>query len=251
MKKKSFWCGKLLVLVFDALFLMGAIWFSIMPYQIFKTIITGHKTLWVVTSVIDVWDESEAYSISAIYDCWSIIWIEWNSIWESSTYHYNIGEEIILYCDEKNPWEFVLNTYVDYLSLIPPFILRILIIVVIKGELYKLRIQKFKQNSMKVNAVVDEIVPGKAKYSKLYWCTIKAKYSGNIYLSEFVNWDVEKVVKVWDKIDLYISYDDPTKYWVDIDKISREIDELGSFGEKYDDSDENNEFDENNEEDID
>ena len=57
-------------------------------------------------------------------------------------------------------------------------------------------------------------------------------------MSEFVNWDVEKIVKVWDKIDLYISYDDLTKYWVDIDKIARKIDELGDFGEKYEDDDE-------------
>jgi len=111
-------------------------------------------------------------------------------------------------------------------------------IMFIKSAIYKRRIEKFKKNSMKVSAIVDEIVPGKAKYSKLYWCTIKAKYSGNIFLSEFVNWDVEKVVNVWDKINLYISYDDPTKYWVDVDKIAREVDELGAFGEKIEDDSE-------------
>lgn len=215
---------------------MGTIWLSIMPYQIFKIIITGNKTVWTVTSVIDVWDESPAYSVSAIYDCWSIKWTVWKSIWESSTYHYNVGEEIVLYCDEKDPWVFALNTYVDYLSLIPAFILWVIMIIFIKSKLYMIKIEKIKKNSMKVSAIVDEIIPGKAKYSKLYWCTIKVKYSGNIYLSEFVNWDVEKVVKVWDKMDLYISYDDPAKYWIDVDKISREIDELGPFGEKYDES---------------
>jgi len=217
---------------------MGTIWMSIIPYKMFKTIITGNKTVWIVTSVVDVWDESPAYSVSAIYDCWSIKWIEWKSIWESSTYHYDVGESIVVYCDEKDPWTFVLNTYVNYLLLIFPIILWSLMIMFIKSALRSRRIEKFKKNSMKVSAIVDEIIPGKAKYTKLYWCTIKAKYSGNIFLSEFVNWDVEKIVKVWDKIDLYISYDDPTKYWVDIDKIARKIDELGDFGEKYEDDDE-------------
>jgi Ni,Fe-hydrogenase I cytochrome b subunit len=63
---------------------------------------------------------------------------------------------------------FALNTYVDYLSLIPAFILWVIMIIFIKSKLYMIKIEKIKKNSMKVSAIVDEIIPGKAKYSKLY-----------------------------------------------------------------------------------
>lgn len=189
-----------------------------MPYKVFKVVITGHKVVWTVTSALD--DEG-AYSVSARYDCWVIKWVEWNSLFSSSEYDYEIGEKITLYCDENNPWTFIVESFINYLLLIAPFILWILVIIWIKNILHRIKINRFKENSIKTEAIIEEIL----HENNEQWFRIKAIYSDKVFLSEKIFWDVEKVAKKWDKIDLYVDYENPWKYWLDTDNIEKICDE--------------------------
>jgi len=198
---------------------------SVFVYSTFKLIISGTKTVWTVTHIQTHYgdeDEATTYSISAMYDCWSKKGVEWNSMWSSSTYRYNIGDKFTLYCDESEPWIFIPKSFTNYLWLLAPLMWILFFVFWIKKIVDKNKRKKLKEElsqfGTKVEATITKIIPY-WNVNNQQWYRIEAMNMSDVFLSEEIFADIDRILSVWDKIDVYVDYGDHSRYWMDTDSI--------------------------------
>ena len=244
-------------------YLMIIIWLAIgLPILILTIIIAPSnlkKQIETIGTVTHIWvyhhnenSNHTTYAISAIYDCWSKKWIEWDNI-GSVSQHYEIGEEITLYCDENEPQRFTLNTpftefvlwlWLGLLFSLPRFIMFLIWIKRIKRQNKQGKLnQELKQFGTKVEATIVDInqteykresgiisqIIGQnlwfrdtnknARFDWKLWFQVTAQYWEDIFISENIYADIYYALDIWDKIDLYIDETDHSKYLIDIDSI--------------------------------
>lgn len=194
----------------------------IATYNTFDFIIGGTKTTWIITQVRTNDNDGITYSVTAKYDCgWNII--EWESYWSSSAYNYSVGEEITLYCDTSNPRTFVPKTSINYILVLFPLMWVFIVVLWIKKVLESAKRKKLKQELMqfgtKIEAIITNIAPTWAEVNHQPWYRITAQYGEDIFVSEEIFADIYKILKQWDKIDVYMDYGDHSRYLMDTDSI--------------------------------
>jgi len=187
----------------------------------------GIETVWTVTnSKVEYRIEDTAhYSISLKYDCGSNKWIEKDDISVSTTY-YNIGDNIVLYCDEDEPWKFIFKeeeSFVGMLWLILVFFVPwfIIFLVWVKRVLSQSKVRKEDQELVqfrtKVEATIIDIYQSNIRFDKKLWFKIVAQYWDDVFKSDDIYADIYYILDIWDKIDVYIDEENHSKYWMDVD----------------------------------
>ena len=220
MNIKRHWEWNYILIIVWIMFFFGSLVFTYMP---FKLMTSWVKTTWTVTHV-DVYsdsDEADTYSVSARYNCW---WktVVWDSFTSSSAYNYRAGQTITLYCDENDPSTFVPKSYLNYVLFLFPFMWLFVFAFWIKKIVDKAKRKKLKQEltqfGTKVEATVTKIIPCWS-VNKQLWYRIQAMCTSDTFLSEEIFADIDKILNIWDKIDVYLDYGDHSRYWMDTDSI--------------------------------
>lgn len=197
---------------------------SIFTYGVVKLLVSGTKTVWVVTDIhTSHSDDWTSYSVTAKYDCWSKKWIVWNSMWSSSSYNYNIWKQIEIYCDEQDPSVFLPRKFTSYLVFLFPIMWFFVLWFWIKKVIDECKRKKLKQEltqfGIKVEATVISVSQTWAAVNKQEWYRIVAQYLEDTFESENIFADIYKILKQWDKIDVYLDSWDHSRYWMDTDSI--------------------------------
>lgn len=219
MKRKKYKSSNYICIAVWLIFLLS--WILIYPN--IKLLVTGTKTVAVVNNVHR---NSDTYSIKAQYDCWSKTWILWNSSMSSSSYNYNVWEKIEIYCDEWKPETFLPKEFSNYLLILFPLIWLFMLLFWIKKEVLR---QELIKTGMKVEATIIGITPIWSKMDKQGWYTITAQYWEDTFTSKNAFDNTNKILKEWDKIDVYLDVGDHSKYWVDIDSAFEKIEDNSSI----------------------
>ena len=197
---------------------------SIFTYNTVKLLVNGTKTVWVVTKVnANHSDDWTSYSLTAKYDCWSKKWVVWNSMWSSSSYNYNIWKQIEIYCNEQDPETFLPKHFTNYLTFLFPIMWFIALWFWIKNVVEQNKRKKLKKELMqfgiKVEAIVMDIKQTLAAVNHQHWYIITTQYWEDTFVSETIFADIYKILKQWDKIDVYLDSGDHSRYWMDTDSI--------------------------------
>lgn len=203
---------------------------SIFTYDVVKLLVNGTKTIWVVTNIhANYSDDETSYFVTAKYDCGSKKWVVWNSLWSSSSYNYNVWKQIKIYCDEQNPSVFLPKKFTSYLVFLFPIMWFLVLWFWIKKVVDKNKRKRLKQELVqfgtKVEATVINISQTWSEVNNHPWYRITAQYLLDTFESEEIFADVYKILKQWDKIDVYLDAWDHSMYWMDTDSI---------FGRDYD-----------------
>lgn len=187
------------------------------------------ETVWTVTnSKVEYRTEDRTYySISLKYDCGSNKWIEKEGI-NTSTIYYNVGDYIVLYCDEDEPWKFVFKekeSFIGMLWFILTFFMPWFVIFLtwVKRVLNQSKTKKGKQklvhSGTKVEATIIDIYQSDVRFDYKLWFKIVAQYWDDVFESEDIYADIYYLLDIWDNIDVYFDKWDFSKYWMDIDKV--------------------------------
>lgn len=246
-----------MAIIWLVLALPVGILFLVHLYSDLKLKISGIETVWVVTNVKTEYrtNDVEHYSISLKYDCWSKEWIEKDGIGTSNTY-YRVDEKIPLYCDEYEPWKFIMKEEVTFRNILsdllfllmfflPWFIIFLIWIKRAKGQKKQNKIdQELQQSGMKIEAIIVDInqieyqsgagllsqivaqvflwfrgTSKSVRFDWKLWFQVTAQYWENTFLSENIYEDIYYILDIWDKIDVYLDAEDNSKYWMDVDSI--------------------------------
>lgn len=190
----------------------------------------GIETVWIVTnSKVEYRTENSTYySISLKYDCGLNKWIEKDGI-STSTIYYNIGDYILLYCDENDPWNLIFKEEFSFINFIGNLWIILLFFVSwfvvfltwVKRVLSQSRARKENQElaqfRTKVEATIIDIYQSNVRFDYKLWFTIVAQYWDDVFKSENIYADIYYILDIWDKIDVYIDGSDHSKYWMDVD----------------------------------
>ena len=191
---------------------------------------SGVKTTWTITNVYvhSDSDGADTYLVSARYNCW---WesVVWDSFTSSSAYNYRVGQTITLYCDEKDPLTFVPKSYSNYIIFLFPFMWLFTFVFWIKRILDKAKRKRLKEEltqfGSKVEATITKIIPY-WNVNNQPWYKIEAINMSDVFLSEEIFADIDRILSVWDKIDVYLDYGDHSKYWMDTDSIFEKSEDI-------------------------
>lgn len=220
MEIKRRWEWNYILIIVWIIFVVGSLLFAYTP---FKLMTSGIKTTWTVTKV-NVHSDSDGgntYLVSARYNCWwkSVVWDSFSS---SSAYNYEVGQSITLYCDENDPLTFVPKSYLNYILFLFPFVWLFVFGFWIKKIVDKAKRKRLKQEltqfGTKVEATVTKIIPCWS-VNEQPWYRIEAMCANDTFLSEEIFADIDRILSVWDKIDVYLDYGDHSRYWMDTDSI--------------------------------
>lgn len=140
-----------------------------------------------------------------------------------------VWEKIEIYCLSSNPESFVINSFMDkYFGLFFLFSWLIVFLIPIGTYIHRVNRSKFisniKSNWNILNLKVDFV--GKNESYKVNWQSpyfIQAQYLDNVtnkihvFKSDYIWYNIEEYVKVWDNIKVYVYMNNYKKYWVDTD----------------------------------
>ena len=213
-----------------------AILFLKNTYSDYRLKTKGIETVWIVTNIKTERraEDRTYYSISLRYDCGSKKWIEKDGINTSTTY-YNIGDYIVLYCDEDEPWKFIFKeeeSFVEMLWWILVFFVPwfIIFLVWMKRVLSQRKARKENQElaqfRTKVEATIIDIYQSDVRFDDKLWFKIVAQYWDDVFESEDIYADIYYILDIWDKIDVYIDDSDHSKYWMDVDTFIEKNSEI-------------------------
>lgn len=213
------------LIIFGAIFVLLGILAS---FRQFSLLFTWIKTTAKVASVSRSSDsDSTVYTPTVYYTCWNGIQIIQQSKFSSSSFNYPIWEIVPIYCDPKNPNNFVIFAFSSY-SMIIFFIIGVLILwsgILIVFNNY--RSQKLKNQLLvtgtKIETVITKIIESTWKINDQSAYRIESTDWKNIYKSKNILADVPEYVSIWDKVVVYRDLIDPKKYLMDVDLILERV----------------------------
>lgn len=199
-------------------------------WNIYHLVYEWEKISWTIVSVdVHESDDDTMYIPTVKYKCWDGTYTTKSS--RSSSSNYKIWKTVTVYCDPKDPRNFMIKSFSNYFFFFFPLIW----MVMVYGWWYeykksykakKLRKRlKLKWYGLKVKWIVKSIVFANSEIFGQKWYNINVKYNNKTYTSNTIYADINYVLKNWDEIDLYISRENTSDYWVDTDDvINKEID---------------------------
>lgn len=237
MKIRRHWnWDRLMMIIWLIMALPVGILFFVHLHSDLKLKVSGIETVWAVTNVKTEYrtNDVEHYSVSIKYDCWSKEWVESNVMrWSSNTYCYEIGDEIVLYCDENEPEKFMIKEeFLDGLPIVlfffvPWFIIFLIWIIRVKRQNKQKKVdQELKQFGTKVEATIVDISQSGINFAQKLWFKITAEYWENMFISEDIYANIYYFLDIWDKIDVYLDNEDHSKYCMDVDSILEKNDKV-------------------------
>lgn len=237
MKIRRSWNGdRLMIIIWLLMSLPFGILFLKHTYSNYWLKTKWIETVWMVTnSKVEYRTEDRTYySISLKYDCGANKWIEIDGI-NTSTIYYNVGDYIVLYCDEDEPWKFVFKekeSFIGMLWFILTFFMPWFVIFLtwVKMVLNQSKTKKEKQelvhSGTKVEATIIDIYQSNIRFDYKLWFKIVAQYWDDVFESEDIYADIYYILDIWDKIDVYIDDSDHSKYWMDVDTFIEKNSEI-------------------------
>jgi len=187
------------------------------------------EVVWVDKSVDSKW--SITYAPIVKYNCAG------NDIEKQSYLHWSfypkVWEKIEVYCSAIEPEKFLINSFMDkYFGLFFLFFWLIIFIIPVFIYIYKINRKKFisyiKSNWIILNLKVDFV--GRNLNYRVNWESpyfIQAQYldqiTNKVYLfkSDYIWYDIEKYVKIWDTVNVYVDWNNYKKYWMDIEFLPK------------------------------
>ena len=200
------------------------IWYHFL-WNIYHLVYKWEKTSWTIVSV-DIHrdtDNNEMYTPTVKYNCWNSTYTTRSS--SSSSSNYEIWKTVTVYCDPKNPSNFMIKEFWNYFLFFFPLMWMVMIYASWYEYKKSYRAKKLRKRlkiewyGLKVKCKVKSIVLANTEIFGKKWYNIIVEYNNKTYTSHTIYADINYVLKNWDEIDLYISRENTTDYWIDTDDI--------------------------------